>query len=325
MRVVKKWTKQEEEYLKTNYGDMTCREIGEHLGRSVSSVRKHLPCLGLNHSRNKYRFNDTYFDEINTPEKAYWFGFIAADGCIIDDSNEYKSEQHKRLKIALRWSDNKHLIKFRDCIQGNQPIKKKRSINKNWNIDTEECEIIIYSARIVNALEDKGLYPRKTYSLPFPTNEIISKDLMPHYIRGFIDADGSFTSRVRKESDRRVAEFSVVGATKKFLEDMREFLNSELGVNIGIYEKRKGNWRIIESSRENVLRILNYAYGNESLTYNSYLDRKYEKYQRIRQEIAVCIGDDADNKPGRNWKPKLNMSMVIRVEGSREPHAEHSK
>ena len=63
----------------------------------------------------------------------------------------------------------------------------------------------------------------------------------------------------------------------------------------------------------------------KDITRNSYLDRKYEKYQRARQELAVCVGDYADNKPGRNWKPKLDISMVIRVEGSKEPHAEHSR
>ena len=26
--------------------------------------------------------NPTYFDEIDTPDKAYWLGFIGADGCV---------------------------------------------------------------------------------------------------------------------------------------------------------------------------------------------------------------------------------------------------
>jgi len=28
----------------------------------------------------KYQFNTRYFNKIDTPEKAYWLGFIAADG-----------------------------------------------------------------------------------------------------------------------------------------------------------------------------------------------------------------------------------------------------
>ena len=324
-RICKKWSEQEEHYVKENYGKMTCKEIGEHLGRSVGSVRKHLSYLGLNRPRNKYYFNATYFNTIDSPEKAHWLGFIAADGCIIDDSDQHNSGQHKRVKIALKASDQNHLVKFRDCIDSNNPIKIEKSVHNEWNIDTDECVITIYSSSMVDDLERKGLYPRKTYKLPFPTTRDVPHNLMSHYIRGFIDADGSFTSRTRGENNRRVAEFSVVGATKSFLESMAAFLNEELGTSIRLYDKRAGNWIIVASSRQDVLKILDYAYDCKDITRNSYLDRKYEKYQRVRQELAVCVGDYADNKPGRNWKPKLDISMVIRVEGSKEPHAEHSR
>lgn len=79
---------------------MTCREIGDCLERSVGSIRKHLPYLGLSRSRYKYSFNASYFNTIDTPEKAYWLGFIAADGCIIDTTSEKGSQ--KRLKIELQ-------------------------------------------------------------------------------------------------------------------------------------------------------------------------------------------------------------------------------
>ncbi|QWS05246.1 hypothetical protein [Limosilactobacillus reuteri] len=281
--------------------------------RSVGSIRKHLPYLGLSRSRYKYSFNVSYFNTIDTPEKAYWLGFIAADGCIIDTTSKKGSQ--KRLKIALQKSDNEHLKKFRECINGNHPITYHESVNEKRNICSEECQIVIYSASMVEDLERLGLYPRKTYSLPFPTEEQVSIKLMPHYIRGFVDGDGAFTSRIRNDRNRRVAEFTVTSADKSFLTDMKHFLESTLNVRVGLYGYPDGNYRITSSAISDVLKILDYVYKAEEITYNSLLNRKYLKYIHVRKQFAVCIGDDADNKPGKNWKPKLDISMVIRAEG----------
>lgn len=34
----------------------------------------------------KYNYNDNYFENIDTEEKAYWLGFIAADGSIVNNN-----------------------------------------------------------------------------------------------------------------------------------------------------------------------------------------------------------------------------------------------
>lgn len=36
------------------------------------------------------KFNEDYFELIDTPEKAYFLGFIFADGCLIDNPKEYR-------------------------------------------------------------------------------------------------------------------------------------------------------------------------------------------------------------------------------------------
>ena len=38
---------------------------------------------------SKYVYNKDYFEKINTSEKAYWLGFLYADGCI---TRFYKGE-----------------------------------------------------------------------------------------------------------------------------------------------------------------------------------------------------------------------------------------
>jgi len=49
-------------------------------------------------------YNRHIFDEINTSDKAYWLGFIIADGYLNDNKN--------MLRIKLGDKDKHHLEKF---------------------------------------------------------------------------------------------------------------------------------------------------------------------------------------------------------------------
>ena len=62
----------------------------------------------ISESKKKYKLNEHCFDEIDTEEKAYWLGFIAADGCVYKNSNAW------RLQINLKSSDKHHLEKFQE-------------------------------------------------------------------------------------------------------------------------------------------------------------------------------------------------------------------
>ena len=55
--------------------------------------------------RRKYFFNEDYFKNVDSEEKAYWLGFIAADGCILENGT---------LKIGLAEKDSLHLEKFNE-------------------------------------------------------------------------------------------------------------------------------------------------------------------------------------------------------------------
>lgn len=79
-----KWTENQDRFIKNNYNDMTYQEIGDILGRSKSAVQARCRKFGLlkSYSSIKKEFNSHYFDSIDTEEKAYWLGFICADGCV---------------------------------------------------------------------------------------------------------------------------------------------------------------------------------------------------------------------------------------------------
>ena len=48
---------------------------------------------------SKYVYNKDYFEKINTSEKAYWLGFLYADGCI---TRFYKGEVLKSMSLESK-------------------------------------------------------------------------------------------------------------------------------------------------------------------------------------------------------------------------------
>ena len=69
-----------------------------------------------------YKANFNYFDKIDTPDKAYWLGFIWADGYIAKRERKQPNgcvRIEYNLKLELQESDASHVQKFLDCIESN--------------------------------------------------------------------------------------------------------------------------------------------------------------------------------------------------------------
>ena len=59
----------------------------------------------------KHFYNEDYFKVIDSEDKAYWLGFISADGSVSKDAYH--------IRISLSSIDIKHLEKFLTCINAN--------------------------------------------------------------------------------------------------------------------------------------------------------------------------------------------------------------
>ena len=107
-----KWTEKELEFLKNNYKNMTHTELSEYLGRTKSAIANKQHQLGLV-NESKYKYNKQYFRNIDTSEKAYWLGFIYADGYVIYN----KQQRNYEFGIKLKKSDQEHLRKLNKSLK----------------------------------------------------------------------------------------------------------------------------------------------------------------------------------------------------------------
>lgn len=69
----------------------------------------------------KHKLNKSYFASIDSEEKAYWLGFLMADGCVYKGS----SKNSYRLQINLSFNDRDCLEKLNESIESDYDIKDK--------------------------------------------------------------------------------------------------------------------------------------------------------------------------------------------------------
>ena len=120
--------------------------------------------------------NETIFAE-RTPATAYWAGFLMADGNVYPrpDSGSY------RISMTLKSEDADHLMAFKSFVGTENEIR---------HLSRQDGVAISFDSRIMGGdLEWWGVVPRKTYVGRIPDH--IPADLMPHFMRGLIDGDGS--------------------------------------------------------------------------------------------------------------------------------------
>lgn len=125
-------------------------------------------------AKRVYPFREDAFANILDERTAYWFGFLCADGCVIQRRGT--GEVH----LVLQDRDAAHLEKFRAFLDTTAPIKSEKRYSTQ--------RVSLYSARMANDLISLGCTPRKSLSLTFPP---LLQCFLPHFVRGYFDGDGS--------------------------------------------------------------------------------------------------------------------------------------
>lgn len=199
-----KWTDEEVEYLKKNFGKIKAVDIALYLKRGYDAVHKKAQSLKIKGDKGinrKYTINHNYFKVTNI-ENSYWAGFIAADGCV---TNNY-------IRIMLSIKDLKILKQLKKDLQYTGPIyvSKKR----------KRCSLEFRSSSIIKDLKTKwNIVERKSLILKPPQTKLKKSNFLA-YVKGYIDGDGS----IYTEKNTKYLRISIIG-TFELLNWIKEKIN----------------------------------------------------------------------------------------------------
>ena len=219
-------------------------------------------------SRRKYTFNQHYFQKIDSYEKAYWVGFIAADG------NIYKNRPS--IQIRLQKQDTSHLYKFCDALKLSR--KKVALYNHRRNRTYIGAHLHIDSKYIKNDLIKLGILPNKSLTFNKINKTLIPNKFYNAFLLGYIDGDGSFV--LWKDEGRWRFKLVVLG-NYNFLQDMKKILTPDSTQILRLAHNCTATYELNIYTQNAVNFLLN-IYPKMK---NTYLQRKkdtFDKYMLLR-------------------------------------------
>lgn len=234
-----------------------CRKILKKNKIPIRNLRE-----SQQHIKRKYALNEEYFHDLNSEEKAYWLGFISADGNI---------SAKNIFQMSLHIKDDSHIQKFKKSINSEHKINTRKLKTKYG--ETEISEIRFSSKKFVEGLKKQGILERKTFKeLEVPDME---NCLCRHYWRGYFDGDGSIS-----KLKNGLYEFGFSGNIFA-VERLQSFIKSEINISLNIH-KDKSIYRIRCGGNKKPYKVLSLLYNKSDI----YLDRKYELYKQLEESIA---------------------------------------
>ena len=234
-------------------------------------------------SQNRYSCNEAFFDIIDNESKAYWLGFVAADGYVYNQPGKGYC-----LLIKLNPVDTGHLAKFKHDIDTDAPIADYSHYVPPFH------RISVSSKQLVTGLVSHGIIQAKSTVLEFPTT--VPTELLRHFIRGYFDGDGSVYYGSRGE-----LLISFVG-TRNMMQNIRDVVAATCFVNYAVIGKQKGKnlYRIAWHCRA-IRQILRYMYEGSTV----FLNRKMAFYSRVQGSQLVLPGLGIEQ-----WLPVMSEDVV---------------
>ena len=193
---------------------------------------------------------ENYFETINTERKAYWLGYLMADGCC----HEYNNQYHIKLGCSIK--DRFFIDEF---------LKDIKSSNTPREIKSGNGAIVVSlsSLKMYNDLKSHGVSINKSGNEYIPST--VPEELVNHFIRGFFDGDGS----------------THLSGTSSFCctISMASEISNKIGIPFRIQEFKSTNKVIdaIASKKNDSKKMYFYMYKNATI----YLNRKYKRFENI--------------------------------------------
>jgi len=205
-------------------GGASLQVIADELGVTGSSVGRFLHRHGVTPRtpwayKRKFYCDFDYFSVINTEAKAYWLGFLTAD--------VYMTGQGLRLLLGAK--DEDHLDRFSQELHSTYPKFQRWTTLRTGQYLS--IGVLFSSTHLLQDLAQYGVVPNKTFSIRWPSTDLVPASLQRHFLRGYFDGDGCWVVTRRKRTGKLEVSWSVT-SNRWFCNAIRLFVASECRINL---------------------------------------------------------------------------------------------
>lgn len=209
----------------------------------------------------KYTRDSNYFSQIDSQEKAYWLGFLFADGNVSKKSSEVRLQIHK--------NDISALEEFNKSICSNRPIR----INKS-----DIATFAVADKKIKSDLINLGCTPEKSLTIKFPN---IPQEFCKSFILGFFDGDGCIAKGKHRNGKDFSYSFSVIAPIDFIMEMVKHLYIHDNKYYITNAHRTDKIQELKVSGNYRVFKLLEDLYENHNYFC---LERKKERYLELKNK-----------------------------------------
>lgn len=211
--------------------------------------------------------DENYFEKIDTEGKAYFLGFLLADGCVSEGKKNEKQNWQSSVSLQIQNRDSKILEIFKNETESNKKIVFLTTRNN--------CKISLNSDKLCQDLINLGVTPRKTFTAKFPTFDQVPETLIHHFMRGLFDGDGCIYGIKNLRFDI-CGTFEICGGVTKILHKIISEKDKDK-----IPRQQDKIFRIIYKRFESIQNIYKFLYHDATI----FLSRKKEKFETLIQPL----------------------------------------
>jgi hypothetical protein len=211
-------------------------------------TRRHESEIYRSRVRRRYTLDESFFEKIDTEQKAYILGFLAADGTIPSAG---------RSVVLMLQARDVHILRDIRSAMGSNARIFQREIDPKYPNRGPYKFIYFGSQKLVRDIIKHGVTPRKSHTLQYSK---VPKHLERHYMRGLLDGDGSVKAK----------SFCFSG-TEMLIDGLRAAIFSHTGMMLTKAHQENKLWRLSGGKKTNVL---SWIYRDASI----YLRRKRKAF-----------------------------------------------
>jgi hypothetical protein len=235
----------------------------ERTGNLKSTIDGSTRRRGTHNQLNSDSIQVNFFREIDCPEKAYWIGLLAADGCVSENS---------RISLSQAIKDREIVDAFSAAIGATHLVKERKVQSQSFlgkSKQTHMAIVRITSKTMASDLAREGIIKRKSLTIQISP---CSERYPSAYIRGLLDGDGSVGEK----------NFHFSGGSESHITEIRDLIFSQTGCLLTqsytlSQDTNRGVWRLQGTKKDQT--VLEWIY--QDLESTPYLKRKYLRFSRF--------------------------------------------
>lgn len=266
-----KLTEAEIEDIKTMYNNKrTGKEILKkyrdkiYCENTIIKIAREEGCVIRPNGKIPRTLNESFFETIDTEEKAYFLGWMLSDGYVVKPKNKGYV-----IGIDLQIEDKYILEHFREVIKLDKSAPLLDQVRRNCSANNRikesyQSRLAFRSNKMAADLSKYGVVPHKSHTVRFPYG--VGEEMVHHLIRGLFDGDGCISGRT----------ISFAG-NKKMMLDVREILHNSINIAYNMIYDNTFCFHFTFSSKKDVENFYHYLYDNATI----FLKRKKERFEKL--------------------------------------------